>query len=492
MNLEHETLQLNTDELIIELKKRLSESRLKHSLRVAESAVLFAKKVGYDEKKAEITALLHDIARELNDEQMRELVSNYKITLSSFNLNYPPTIHGIVGAAIVEKEFGITDEEMLRAIRNHVSGRPCMTTPEKILYLADHIDRLKFFAPEAVSEVKAEPLDEALYHILGYVIEYDTVNRKAIDERTLQTFDWMIETINNNEKSGPSELNESDLERMYERMDELLEMNSDHALVEFPAENLRDLGGYQTADGHTIRRHKIIRSGNLNNFSSADFEKLADYGINYVIDFRTADEKEKKIDTGSRIHYIELPFEAVGSYRDYLEKLEGWINECEDPEESAWLTATYFNSFEIDDVYLKILLDPSTPERLERILKIMLNEDCTGVLIMCNSGKDRTGIITGMILNVLGIPSETVLNDYMLSSISYYALTLNWINKLRKQDYNLKVQGQIVSVLGVEEDRPKRLNEEIRKRFGDYQTYFSSDRLLSEDERKRFREKYLE
>jgi len=492
MEFEREKQQMDTEDILAELGKRLSEYRLKHSIEVAEISVLFAKKIGYDEKKAEVAGLLHDVARELNEEQMNFQVSKYQITLSSYNRNYPPTIHGIVGAVIAEKEFGVTDGEILRAIRNHVSGRPCMKPAEKILYLADHISRLIAYAPEAVGGVMEESLDEALYHILGYVIEYDTLYKKPIDERTLQTFDWMIETINNKERSGPCDPDDAELDRMYERIDELIELNAEHALVELPAENLRDLGGYQTADGHTIRKHKILRSGNLNDFSPADFEKLADYGINYVIDLRTADEKKKKTETGSRIRYVELPFEAAGSYRDHLEKLQGWINVCDDPEESAWLTAAYFNSFEIDEMYMKILLDPSTPERFGRILEIMLREDCSGILFFCNSGKDRTGIITSMLMNVLGLPSDTALNDYMLSGVSYYAQTLNWINRVRKQDYNLKVQGQIVAVLGVEEDRPKRINEELRKRQGDRQVCFPVSSIISEDDRKRLREKYLE
>lgn len=485
--------QLYIEKIRNELGQRLSPHRFAHSEKTAEIAVHYARSVGYDESKAELAGLMHDVAREFTKEQFDEAVKKYDIKLSRYNLSFPPSIHGRVGAVIAERELGIADEDILSAIRNHVSGRPCMKTLEEIIFLSDHIARGLESMPEAANGVLKEPLDEAMYHTLGYVIEFDAKHKKPIDERTMQTFDWIIEKIRNEAKTGPVDIGNDKLNALYGRMDELLELYAEHAITDFPAENMRDLGGYHTSDGRAVRNHKIFRSGNLDRFTPADFDRLASLGINYVVDLRSENEKMSKPETGnSGIHYIEVPFESTGECKSYLEILLDWVNECDDPEESAWLTAKYFDAFDIDDMYLKILLDPTSQLKFKEIAEIMLRDDCTGIHIFCQSGKDRTGMVISIIMALLGIDSHTALDDYMVSQVPYYALTMNYLTKLKKRDYNLSVQKQVIAVLGVESERPDRLNREILKRFNVYKQFFDADNIFTADEAERFKAKYLE
>lgn len=481
------------EEIRGELARRLSPKRFAHSCAVAEIAVHFARKVGYDESKAELAGLLHDVAREFTQEQFFEAAEQYSLRLSRYNLAYPPSIHGKIGAAIAEREFGIRDIEILAAIRNHVSGRPCMKTLEQIVYLADHIDGGRKFSPETSEEQMSMPLDEALYILLGQTIRYDAKNKKPVDERTLQTFDWLLETIRGEAKTVPLKLSEADTQAFYRRMDELLDIYSEHVITGLPAENLRDLGGYPARDGRRIRKRAILRSGNPDRFTSADYEKLASWGINYIVDLRAADEKTRPCDTGSSgIHALDIPFEATSEYRAYQKTLMEWKNECEDAEEFAWMTAKYFNSFDIDDMYLKLLFAPDSMDKFRRILTLMLSDDCTGILFFCHSGKDRTGIVSAVIMTMLGIGGDVALDDYMTSQVPYFAITMKYLDQLRRKEYNLTVQKQVIAVLGVDAERPKRLNREILARFGDYKSYFRAESFFSADELERFRNKYLE
>lgn len=166
--------KLNIEKIRNELVQRLSPRRLAHSEKTAEIAVHYARLTGYDESKAELAGLMHDVAREFTREQVDDAINKYGIKLSRYNLSFPPSIHGRVGAAIAKQEFGISDEDVISAIRNHVSGRPCMKTLEKIIFLSDHIARGLETMPEVAKEVLKEPLDEAIYHTLGYVIEYES------------------------------------------------------------------------------------------------------------------------------------------------------------------------------------------------------------------------------------------------------------------------------------------------------------------------------
>lgn len=485
--------QRQIDAIRNEIMHRLSPNKYAHSCKVAEIAVHFAKSVGYDESMAEMAGLLHDIAREYTQEQFDEAAQKYSIKLSRYNLDFPPSVHGKIGSVIAEKELGVTDAEVLAAIRNHVSGRPCMKLLEQIVFLADHIDRLYAVLPDIADGLMEKSLDEAMYIILGLVIRYDAKNKKPVDKRTLQTFDWILEKIRNEAKSGPVDMTDEDLQAFYSHMDALIDIYAEHALTDFPAENLRDLGGYPALDGRKVRYRKILRSGNLDRFTPADYEKLASMGINVVIDLRTAHEKTHKSDPGnSGIRYLEIPFDAACECAPYLEMLLEFQKECDDPEESAWLSAKYFDALDIDDIYLKLLFDPDSMRKFRSILEIMLSDDCTGILFFCQSGKDRTGIVSAVIMNALGIGSDTAMDDYMVSQIPYYAITMKYMNQLRRNAYNLSAQNQVIAVLGVESERPHRLNREILSRFHDYKNYFSFEALFGAEEQERFRNKYLE
>ena len=75
--------------------------------------------------------------------------------------------------------------------------------------------------------------------------------------------------------------------------------------------NTRDLGGYETIDGKTIKYGKLFRSDKLKNLTQSDCEKLSNLGIERIIDFRSNEEKQREpnlIPEG--MEYIEMPIEA--------------------------------------------------------------------------------------------------------------------------------------------------------------------------------------
>jgi len=84
------------------------------------------------------------------------------------------------------------------------------------------------------------------------------LNKKQIDERTSQTFDWLIEKIHNDSKKGPIDPSKTELNDFYDRIDRLIEISSSHAITSLHADNLRDLGGYETSFGKRIRKNKIL------------------------------------------------------------------------------------------------------------------------------------------------------------------------------------------------------------------------------------------
>ena len=111
------------------VRSRLSDKRYEHTLNVKKMAVKLAKIYGEDEERAALAALLHDSAKEISKDEMRELMRQYP--------QYAPVWHGVCAAILARTQWGVTDEAVLSAIACHTAGKPGMTRLDKILYLAD-------------------------------------------------------------------------------------------------------------------------------------------------------------------------------------------------------------------------------------------------------------------------------------------------------------------------------------------------------------------
>ncbi|MBQ5323730.1 MAG: bis(5'-nucleosyl)-tetraphosphatase (symmetrical) YqeK [Oscillospiraceae bacterium] len=132
-----EFCRLPEEELKSVLKSRMNEHRYAHSLNVAERAVFLAKKYGADPKKAEFAGLIHDICKGIPNEEQLSIIKNAGIELDEDTLKSPALWHSIAGAVYCEHELGVTDKDVLNAVRYHTSGRGKMSILEKVIYMAD-------------------------------------------------------------------------------------------------------------------------------------------------------------------------------------------------------------------------------------------------------------------------------------------------------------------------------------------------------------------
>lgn len=121
------------------LKARLSKKRYTHSLNVAHEAQRLAELYGEDPEKAYFAGLMHDVCKELPAEEQEELVRASSFVVSKEELVTKPVWHGIAGAYFLQVRMGVTDPDVLNAVRYHTVGRAGMTRLEEIVYLADLI-----------------------------------------------------------------------------------------------------------------------------------------------------------------------------------------------------------------------------------------------------------------------------------------------------------------------------------------------------------------
>lgn len=131
--------KINREEILKWLKDNLSEERYIHTLGTADCAKELAMRYGMDEDKAYTAGLLHDCAKCFTTEKLLEIIKDNLEVEESEMLNYK-TLHAPVSAYIAENEFGVTDKDILSAIRWHTLGKLDMNKFEKVIFLADKIE----------------------------------------------------------------------------------------------------------------------------------------------------------------------------------------------------------------------------------------------------------------------------------------------------------------------------------------------------------------
>lgn len=159
------------------LQKRLTPKRYNHSLCVADEAVRLTQKYGGNCNQAYLAGLLHDITKNATQDEHLHIFEEFGIMLNDIEKNAEKLWHAISGAAYIEHVLGITDKEVITAVRYHTTAREDMSHLEKILYLADFTSLDRDYDDIDIMREKVEiSMEAALDYALSYTIN-DLVSR---------------------------------------------------------------------------------------------------------------------------------------------------------------------------------------------------------------------------------------------------------------------------------------------------------------------------
>ena len=192
------------DEIKNYLKENLSSERYFHTLGVMKEAIELAKRYNADIKKAEIAGLLHDNAKCMTKEDLRKFISENLPDLDKNELKNYKTLHAPVGAYFAKEKFKISDPEIISAIRWHTLGRVNMTLLEKIVFLADKIEKntrdieYRNQIIKILDENEGElGLNKALFRCFIETVKSLAERKLYICTTTIDVYNWLLEITEN-------------------------------------------------------------------------------------------------------------------------------------------------------------------------------------------------------------------------------------------------------------------------------------------------------
>ena len=249
--------------------------------------------------------------------------------------------------------------------------------------------------------------------------------------------------------------------------------------------NLRDLGGYTTSDGSTVASGLVYRSNQLYHVSADDMKKLAGLRLKTAFDLRTFDERSSRpgeVPQGVSYSWLDVVADAPQSGPAQLEKL------MEDPKKANAELGGGKVEESFEAAYREFVSLPSARLEFRKLFLAMGDRSQLPTLFHCTTGKDRTGWAAAALLTLLGVPEDKVYEDYLRSN----EYILPAYKKVIDQFVEKGVDRQIPeAIFGVRKEYLDAAFDEMKKKYGSIEKYFSEGLGIGDEQQRAIRELYL-
>jgi len=247
--------------------------------------------------------------------------------------------------------------------------------------------------------------------------------------------------------------------------------------------NFRDIGGYKTSDGQMVKTGVVYRSGQLNALTDQDVGKLQSLNIKTDVNFLVPQEIQAR--GADRIppdtREVNLPIEAGG----------GLVKEVSKARDTGDFTKV---PADLNPKFHELLVDEAR-EQYAALIREIIRSDGQPLVYHCSHGIHRTGTATAIILYAVGVPWETVREDYLLSNQTRAEEIQKRTAQLRTAaaktfDINESQvdMANINSFYILESDYIDGALKEIEQKYGGIENYLEKGLGLSQDEINKLRE----
>lgn len=249
--------------------------------------------------------------------------------------------------------------------------------------------------------------------------------------------------------------------------------------------NFRDLGGYTTTDGHTIKWGRLIRSGHLNSLDQHDLDVLAQFNVKLDLDFRAPDEisaRPDKIPTGAA--YTALPVFQTDE-TDASHSQEQIMADYSDRPDAGYKHML--------DVYRDMVTTKQAKESYQTFFSQLLsNDDHSAALFHCTASKDRTGMGAVFLLSALNVDRPTIVRDYLLTNSVTKDFVAANIAKIKAAGLPDAFAQNTFALSTVSPDYVNTALQEIDSQYGDVKNYLQQYLAVSESQMKDLQKLYLD
>ena len=248
------------------------------------------------------------------------------------------------------------------------------------------------------------------------------------------------------------------------------------------AHNFRDLGGYKTEDGRTVKWGKIYRSDNLHSLTDEDLKYMKRLNIKSVVDFRSLEERESEPDRlNPDMTQVLLPI-------NFQPK------ELNDDSIKNIIKDLTFGDLDSSNLLrdFNIVIVEEFAEEYKNFFRYIIENNAEPLVFHCTAGKDRAGFASAMILTILGVPREKVIEDYLLTNTYVKDHVDDKMLEIELKTFFRADTDNLRKINLVEERYIQAAFDTIDSKWGGMDRYISEALNLNEDDILKLQDFYLE
>lgn len=249
--------------------------------------------------------------------------------------------------------------------------------------------------------------------------------------------------------------------------------------------NFRDLGGYQTVDGKTIKWQRLIRSGHLNTLDETDLSLLTGMNIKLDLDFRAPGEvkaQPDKVPVTAAYHRLSV-FQTDRTDASHSQtEIEAELSD--DPQ------AGYNHML---GVYRDMVTTSQAKQAYQEFFDLLLNSDPnSAVLFHCTAGKDRTGMGAILLLSALNVDRQTSVKDYLFTNTVNQDFLTQVVDQIKQAGKSPAYAENTRSLMSVSQDYIDAALHIIDHEYGSIRNYINQYLGITEHQMNRLRQLFLE
>jgi protein-tyrosine phosphatase len=225
--------------------------------------------------------------------------------------------------------------------------------------------------------------------------------------------------------------------------------------------NVRDLGGLPTEDGRRTRLGGVVRADNIRKLTDDGWRALAEHGVQRIVDLRWPEEiaEDQPRDVDIEVVHVSVLGEEYDA--EYVKELDAHLASVDDvADHYAWSYVDFLERYR---------------DRFGNALAAVADAQGT-VVVHCMGGKDRTGIVSALMLRLAGVPYSEIGEDYAVTAVNLEPSTSRWIPAIADEAERAKWEKL--------KDTPAaamvRVVQEIERRYGDVASYLRAAGLADE------------
>jgi protein tyrosine/serine phosphatase len=225
--------------------------------------------------------------------------------------------------------------------------------------------------------------------------------------------------------------------------------------------NVRDLGGLPTEDGRRTRLGGVVRADNIRKLTDDGWRALADHGVQRIVDLRWPEELAEDPPRDVEIEVVHVSVLGAEFDAEYVAELDAHLASVDDvADHYVWSYGDFLERYR---------------DRFGHAFAAIADADGT-VVVHCMGGKDRTGLVSALLLRLAGVPLDAIGDDYAVTAANLEPSTSRWIPAIADEAERAKWEklrdtpaGAMMGVV-----------EEIERRYGDVASYLLAAGLTDE------------